>query len=563
MPYFSPFRLTLWGPLLGALLVGQAAQARSSLAPRFGEEPVAGPGVEQSLPLYLHYFAGDGEAVLNARLDCEPGSALLRQVHSSLGRARLTKTAIEIDYRDRPLGGERVDTLHLTLLVQSAAPLVWRGALSTTADTNLAPGGVTRLLVAPPLQVEVNLRPEAVFAGEQVRLEAEVYNADTRPLAQVAWEWPQGLLVAPAAGAHRWGPPLAPGARDTLVWQGRIGAEAAGPLVVQGRAGSPQVAGSPVSTSPLQVMAAPAVQLEVLGGTWLEKGTPGRVRCRLQNTGEAPLDLDAWRLEIPAAFTGARVAAHSQGQALLLEREVAVKGVGSLPPGQALELELEITPQRPGPFNWNAAFRPAGRTEFIPAAGQALLRVAESAGAPVDQTEAGPPTDLELLRRAFVQTLDDALGQLPLAPGARVCLEPLEKSDLNWVLDDALVAALLRRGYEVLLKPEPSAAALHYRLADSRVIHAPGSGGWNPFAGRQRREAYGELYLRLEDPDHRLLWARRAQAYQADEVPPGRAGAQTASALFKSTRVEDRHKGIERGLSASILGGLFYIFFIP
>jgi hypothetical protein len=130
------------------------------------------------------------------------------------------------------------------------------------------------------------------------------------------------------------------------------------------------------------------------------------------------------------------------------------------------------------------------------------------------------------------------------------------------VLDDALVAVLMRQGYEVVLKPE-GATVLRYRLADSRVIYTPGPRGWNPFGHRQRREAYGELYLRLEGPDHRLSWIERVQAYRADLVPASQSGTQTASALFKSTRIEDRHKGLERGLSASILGGLFYIFFIP
>lgn len=557
-------RFILCGALLGALAGGEQAQARSALAPRFAEQAIAGPGIEESVPFYLHYFPGDGEAVLSARIICDPGLVELKGAHSSLGRARCTESLVEIDYRARPLGREQVDTLQLTLVARtSAAQLTWQSTWSTTADSTSSPSVTAHLQVAPPLRVDVALQPALVFAGEQIRLEAVVGNADTRPLDEVIWQWPQGLVVAPEQAHHHWAPPLAPGNRDTLVWQGRIDAQAAGQLVVRGRAGAAQVAGSPLPENTLQVVAAPVALVRPANGQWLETGRPGRLICQWQNQGSEALDITAWKVEIPASFTQVRVVQASQGQTVLQPNAVVVQEVGLLAPGQSASLELEATPQRSGPFRWNCAFKPAQRPDFIPVAGQTALRVAEAKTDQQPAPDEGPVTDLELLRQAFAQAAETTLGQLPLPPGAQVCLEPFEKSDMNWVLDDALVAVLMRQGYEVLLKPEAEAAVLRYRLADSRVIYTPGPKGWNPFGHRQHREAYGELYMRLEGPDHRIDWMRRVQAYRTDVVPAGQTSAQAASALFKSTRIEDRHKAIERGLSASIIGGLFYIFFIP
>jgi hypothetical protein len=564
LAHFITLRLTLGSVLFGILIGGEQAQARSTLALRFAEQAIAGPGIEESVPLYLHYFPGDGEAVLAARITCDPVLVELKGARSSLGQARASASLVEIDYRARPLGREQVDTLQLTLVARtSAAQLAWQGAFSTTVDSALAAGPAAHLLIAPPLRVEVALQPELVFAGEQISMEAVVHNADTRPLAEVSWQWPQGLTIAPEHARHRWAPPLEPGRQDTLVWQGRIEAQAAGPLVVRGRADAPQVSGSPLTETALQVVVAPVALVTPASGQWLENGRPGRLICQWQNPGSQNLDLSAWRVEIPPSFTRVRVVQVSQGRAVLEQNALVVQELGPLAPGETASLEVETTPQRSGPFYWNCAFKPAQRADFIPVAGQTALRVAEAKTAPPPESGAELITDLELLRQAFAQAVGTELEQLPLPPGAPVCLEPFEKSDKNWVLDDAVVAVLMRQGYQVLLKPEPGARVLRYRLADSRVVYTPVPKGWNPFGGRERREAYGELFMRLEEPGGRIAWMQRVQAYRADVVPKGQAGPQTASALFKSTRIEDRHKGIERGLSASIIGGLFYIFFIP
>ena len=58
---------TIW--VVAALLVGKTqVEARSTLTARFAHKAIAGPGLDQQAMLYLHYFPGDGEAVVRTVL---------------------------------------------------------------------------------------------------------------------------------------------------------------------------------------------------------------------------------------------------------------------------------------------------------------------------------------------------------------------------------------------------------------------------------------------------------------------------------------------------------------
>ena len=164
-------RLILAGILLAAL-AGREVQAHSTLVPRFAEQAIAGPGIEQSLPLYLHYFPGDGEAILSARLVCDSALVALKAVHSTLGQAHISSSSlVEINYRTRPLGREQVDTLQLSLMAKTgASQLSWHSTIHTSADSaDKERMEMTYLEVARPLQLELELQPGKVFAGEQDR----------------------------------------------------------------------------------------------------------------------------------------------------------------------------------------------------------------------------------------------------------------------------------------------------------------------------------------------------------------------------------------------------------
>ena len=90
------------------------ASARSTLSARLDQPAIAGPALEQQSILYLHYFPGDGEAIVRAELKCL-GNAQLHNARSALGQAQLAEASIAIDYAARPLAGEHIDTLYIDL----------------------------------------------------------------------------------------------------------------------------------------------------------------------------------------------------------------------------------------------------------------------------------------------------------------------------------------------------------------------------------------------------------------------------------------------------------------
>ena len=90
------------------------ASARSTLSARLDQPAIAGPALDQQSILYLHYFPGDGEAIVSAELKCL-GNAQLHNVRSALGQAQLAEASVGIDYAARPLAGEHIDTLYIDL----------------------------------------------------------------------------------------------------------------------------------------------------------------------------------------------------------------------------------------------------------------------------------------------------------------------------------------------------------------------------------------------------------------------------------------------------------------
>ena len=66
-----PKKLTTLCFVLLVLFLSTVAQARSTFTARFAKEAIAGPGQVREAILYLHYFAGDGEAVVRTELVCE------------------------------------------------------------------------------------------------------------------------------------------------------------------------------------------------------------------------------------------------------------------------------------------------------------------------------------------------------------------------------------------------------------------------------------------------------------------------------------------------------------
>jgi len=557
--------------LILAMGLEEGAEARSTLVARFSEEGIAGPEVGHEVALYLHYFPGDGEAIVDARVRLEVDDAELRGCRSALGEVQQEGAGLEVSYRQKPLAHESVDTLYIELM-----PGKNREAIRVTAEIfssldggrDSAHSAAVELAIRPPLELEVEVVPQRVFPGERVDLQLIVHNVDGRGRAvdEMAWEWSDGLILLEGPDSIHWNGGLQVGERDTLSLQVFVESSGEDGLALASRANARGVSGSPMSEAVLRVSALPEVALSA-GADLLQVGEVAALTYEWLNRSNEKMELDELRLEIGDAFD--RVTASGQGEPRV-DREdgrnaVLLEGV-ELSPGSGVSIELEVRPLRSGPFNLRSFARPGGRRESIPLQGDTEIRVALGLGSgKVKKGRADAQTDLQVVSRALSRPLQEKLGELPLPPGAQIYLQAEEKGSQNWVVEDALITALKKQGMEIRLgqpePEEPKPCILHYRIVEARVVYSPLQRGWKLWGGQRQRQAFGDVFLRLVQ-DGQVIWNGRIKAYGRDQVAAGDAEKLGGGEVVKRTMVAPDNKWVERGLSASIISSLFYIFFI-
>ena len=555
------------------------ASARSTLSARLDQPAIAGPALDQQSILYLHYFPGDGEAIVSAELKCL-GNAQLQNVHSALGRAQLEATSISIDYATRPLAGGHIDTLYIDLAAAEVGKIDWSAAIYSSLDPQGAPAHQVEfdLTVRPPPAISWSIEPQRVYQGEHFDLRAIVRfdDASGSSLEELNWTWPPELSWPEGDAPQHWEGSLAPGQSDTLSWTVRVAPAHLGllPLAATARV----VGQSPVdlATQHLQVDPLPVMTLEpgfmmALEAGFMEVGKRGPITCIWRNESATPIGLSALRLQVAPAFSDVSLLEGPPGAALVQSDEEAapslvVSGLDSLEAGAAIRVTLEAVPQRPGPFTWQSACKPLGREHFISLRGANTIRVVWKEMGQARSSRRQTPTDLQLINQAFVDALDHQMDALPLPPGTRLFLQAEDqKNEANWVVEDALIEILQERGYQVLVRqPEDSPAdVVYYRLVRARVAYSPTARRLLPWGNEQRRDAYGDLFLRIETAADRIVrWDRRVQAYSSDMVPKGLHEVLGGDDMVEQTVITPENKAIVRGLSAGILGGLFYIFFV-
>ena len=555
------------------------ASARSTLSARLDQPAIAGPALDQQSILYLHYFPGDGEAIVSAELKCL-GNAQLQNVRSALGKAQLEEPSIAIDYATRPLAGDHIDTLYIDLVAAEVGKIDWSAAIYSSLDPQGAPAHQIEfdLTVRSPPVISWSIEPQRVYQGEHFDLCAIVRfdDASGPPLEELSWNWPPELSWPESDAPQPWTGSLAPGQADTLSWTVRVAPAHLGPLPLSA---TTRVAGqSPVdlATQYLQVDPLPVMTLEpgfmmALEAGFMEVGKRGPITCIWRNESANPIGLSALRLEVAPAFSDVSLVEGPPGAAIVQSDEEAapsllVSGLDSLDAGAAVRVTLEAVPQRPGPFTWQSACKPLGREHFIPLRGANTIRVVWKEMAQTRGNRRQTPTDLQLINQAFVDALDHQIDALPLSPGTRLFLQAEDqKNEANWVVEDALIETLQERGYQVLVRQPEDAPAdvVYYRLVRARVVYSPTVRRLLPWSNEQRRDAYGDLFLRMETTADRIVrWDRRVQAYSSDVVPKGLHEVLGGGDMVEQTVIKPENKAIVRGLSAGILGGLFYIFFV-
>ena len=151
------------------------ASARSTLSARLDQPAIAGPALAQQSILYLHYFPGDGEAIVSADLQCL-GNARLHNARSALGKAQLAAASIGIDYAARPLAGEQIDTLYIDLAAAELGTIRWSAAIHSSLDPQGTPAHQIEfdLAVRPPPALSWSIEPPRVYQGERFDLRAIV-----------------------------------------------------------------------------------------------------------------------------------------------------------------------------------------------------------------------------------------------------------------------------------------------------------------------------------------------------------------------------------------------------
>ena len=412
------------------------ASARSTLSARLDQPAIAGPALDQQSILYLHYFPGDGEAIVSAELK-SLGNARLQNVRSALGKAQLEKESIAIDYAARPLAGEHIDTLYIDLVAAEVGKVAWSAAIYSSLDPQGTPAHQVEfdLAVRPPPALSWSIEPQRVYQGERFDLRAIVRfdDASGPPLEGLNWNWPPELSWPEGDAPQRWEGSLATGQSDTLSWTVRVASTHLGPLPL---AVTAQVSGqSPVDLAAqhLQVDPLPVMELEpgfmmAAKPEFMEVGKRGPITCIWRNESADPIGLSALRLQVAPAFSDVSLVEGPPGAALVQSDEEAapsllVSGLDSLEAGAAIRVTLEAVPQRPGPFTWQSACKPVGREHFIPLRGANTIRVMWKEMAQAQGGKKQTPTDLQLINQAFVAALNHQMDALPLSPGTRLFLQ--------------------------------------------------------------------------------------------------------------------------------------------
>ena len=562
----SAFATRLARALCSVLLMGSLSgvDALSTAVARFSHGALAGR-TTQSVELYVQYFIGDGEAVIRSDIAFPADGLRVANPQSQQGSARLSSGRIEIDYADRPLTGAVVDTLMVEVEpLEGASSLMVEIDIFTSVDDAVAHRSEAVVAVEPPSRTAWSIVPPQLYQGESARLELRIRHEDehARSLRDVQWTWPEGIRPAQANGLTWAGRPDASG---EWVQQVDVNVDGLieGELQIGARARIGEMPAVALKDVVLRVdpLPVPDIDAEIL-----EVGQEQVVAFRWRNTTERAMAIDALQLEVNSAFSDVALVEGAENALLEIrdgQRYVTIEGLGNIESGAYVQLDLRIKPQRPGPFAWQSLVLPGGRDEFIPLSGGMMVTVAWPEGR--DEAERRTsPTDLELVSESFLAALDEQMGALPLDRERPIYLESDAKNDANWIVEDALGAMLRQRGHRLLVRaPEEDeqAATIRYRLVSSRVIYSPG-GGWPLFGRTNVREAYGDLVLRLVDQsDGTVAWERRIRSYARDSVPTSSADMLGGDAVKRAT-IEADNKVVERSLSASIIGGLVYIFFI-
>lgn len=549
-------------------------EARTTSVARVECATVAGPNVENSLSLFVSYFPGDGEAVLRTEIDF--GNLLVKKVTSALGVATLYSDQIELDYRRRPLSEAVHDTVGLIIFptMLGRNPLSIRTFSSLRGVESPAHEADLTLTVSRPIPVEIEYEPRTVYPNQRFDLKLRLKNTDPqgRTVTTLDWLWPEFVRVTSRVPENDLKKPLKPGESLERVYNLEVNATRSDfGIDIVGRASSPDIVGSPLPKIHLNLFPVPVVSARFAQGR-AEKGGNNQLHVSWHNETGVPIPLHTLRTRLPATFQSLSIFDVSSEHANAVIETKVVEGKtisevvvrlqsGELAPDQTLRVTVSVTPSRSGLFVCESKFQPLESDVPVKLPGEMILGVVEAQQA--DDHELEIPTDLEAVQAALAGKIDEVLSDFPVGAGSPIKLRAEKKDAKNWIVEHLLTETLIRKGYTVVVQPvSEEYAHLNYRLVDARVVYAP-TKGWNPIVAEERREVVGDVFLSLQDAKSRLTWIRRISGYEVETLAVENSQWLRGSGSVGRATVDPGNKAVEIGLSSVILGGLFFIFFVP
>ncbi len=189
-----------------------------------------------------------------------------------------------------------------------------------------------------------------------------------------------------------------------------------------------------------------------------------------------------------------------------------------------------------------------------------------------------PATNLQVLTLVANTAFSRALQSAPIDTGAHVVLAPAESHPLNFVVEQAVLRELARRGVTATVRRSILAddslstysptgdPLLEYQLATARVTYLR-LVGWLPFSGRVKieRQSLVEGALTLRDPrSANVLWSSSASynlldAFRADRV--SLVEDERHSDLKSPVPTRNVGKVFEPLVVIAVVGGLAALFF--
>ena len=528
---------------------------------------IVGGGVTQEVVITIKYFAGDGEGITETRIrPVNTDNFKIDSLKSKIGQVEFEGDKKIINYRMNPLVRESIDTLKIYGAVTGNRKHVeWHFELFSTASPKIAHETTFSWPITNLELPDWKVTPKVIYQGERtdLRLNLNYHNRDEVKLTGVNWHFPSEikLVDTPVLQTDRkW----AIDENTELLKEVKVDPTVVGDLQIRSVV---SLEGLPdVFLSDQNIRIDPLPRVAIVSDV-LVVGKRSEIKCRWFNDGNVSMPLSSLVLKVHQSFSDVSIKDGYSGAVIETNengRFVVINSVEVLEPGDQIEVSLNLVAQRPGPFLWESMAYPGGERGAVPLSGT-LTVVAVWDQKIMEYFDDSSPTDLQLFSKAVRGGVSSQMQGLPLIFNQPIFLKAEGDNESNWVVEDVISSELRKKGYDLLVRPPDDGTAfatVYYRLVSSRVNYLKKTRWLSFFDPKAKREVFVDALMRFQDNEGVVRWQRRIRAYDFDHVSTRQIEVYGGGNSIKQTVIESDNKIVERGLSAGIIGGLIYIFFI-